>query len=283
MSQEFIIYADESTQKGNYYSNFYGGALARSADIDNVRRILREAKQERNLFNEIKWSKVSAQYLDKYIGVMDQFFALVQQDLIKVRIMFTQNAHVPVGLDAYQRENSYHLLYYQFIKHAFGLSYANAGQEPIHLRIYLDKMPDTREKNAQFKAYLRGLQDAAHFRQARINIREDQIAEVDSHQHDLLQCLDVVLGAMQFRLNDQHKVKPPESARRGKKTIAKEKLYKHIHKQICQMHPHFNIGVSTGTKGDRTNRWRHSYRHWLFIPGEYRHDGSQTKGKQKAP
>jgi hypothetical protein len=30
------------------------------------------------------------------------------------------------------------------------------------------------------------------------------------------------------------------------------------------LRPHFNIGISTGT--DITNRWRHSYRHWLFIP-----------------
>ena len=27
MAKEFIIYADESTNKGEFYSNFYGGAL----------------------------------------------------------------------------------------------------------------------------------------------------------------------------------------------------------------------------------------------------------------
>ena len=39
-----------------------------------------------------------------------------------------------------------------------------------------------------------------------------------------MQCLDIVLGAMAFRLNDMHKEKRPDTNRRGKRTIAKEKL-----------------------------------------------------------
>lgn len=279
MTKEFIIYADESTQKGQYYSNFYGGVLIRSDHIDHVRHALDEAKRQQNLYNEIKWSKVTAQYLEKYQEMMNTFFAFVRQDIIKVRIMFTQNSHVPVNLDAYQRENSYHLLYYQFIKHAFGLANSNQGQSPIHLRIYLDRMPDTQEKNAQFKAYLVSLQNTVHFRRARIKIKPDQIAEIDSHQHDILQCLDVVLGAMQFRLNDQHKVKPQNSVRRGSRTIAKEKLYKHIRQHICQMHPNFNIGITTGRQGDWANVWQQPYRHWLFVPTDYQRDESKKKPK----
>ncbi len=64
------------------------------------------------------------------------------------------------------------------------------------------------------------------------------------------------LGAMAFRLNDKHLVKPPGQVRRGKRTIAKEKLYKHILGRIRQLYPNFNIGESTGMQGDRANRWR---------------------------
>ena len=74
----------------------------------------------------------------------------------------------------------------------------------------------------------------------------DQIAEVDSHEHSILQAVDVVLGSMQFRLNDFHRAKPPGQARRGKKTIAKEKLYKRISQRIRSIYPNFNIGISTG-------------------------------------
>ena len=38
-------------------------------------------------------------------------------------IMFRQNAHVPVGLTQEQPAGGYFRLYYQFIKHAFGLSH----------------------------------------------------------------------------------------------------------------------------------------------------------------
>ena len=40
-AREYIIYADESAANGRYFSNFYGGALVRSSDIDDVRKILK--------------------------------------------------------------------------------------------------------------------------------------------------------------------------------------------------------------------------------------------------
>lgn len=278
MTKELIIFADESISQGQYFSNFYGGALVRSDDIDKVRQVLAERKRELNLYGEIKWSKVTINYLEKYISLTDTFFNLVEQDTIKIRIMFTQNIHVPTTLGDYQREYGYYLLYYQFIKHAFGLSYANPGTSaPLRLRIYLDRIADTLEKVAQFKAHLVGLQESTGFRQAHLQIKADQIAEVVSHDHDILQCLDVILGAMQFRLNDLHKAKSPDSSRRGKRTVAKEKLYQHILHRIRQIYPNFNIGISTGRHGDWANLWHHPYRHWRFVPSEFRRDGSLAK------
>lgn len=82
---------------------------------------------------------------------------------------------------------------------------------------------------------------------------------------------------MQFRLNDKHKRKPKGKWRRGKRTIAKEKLYKLINKRIRKIYSNFNIGITTGIDGDRRNYWNHPYRHWLFIPSNYRQDDSKTK------
>ena len=84
-------------------------------------------------------------------------------------------------------------------------------------------------------------------------------------------------GAIQFRLNNLHKVKPAGKKRRGKRTIAKEELYKQINRRIREIHPNFNIGISTGIKDDKSNYWRHSYRHWLFIPAYYREDSTIAK------
>lgn len=277
MASEYIIYADESIKKGEYYSNFYGGVLIRSRDIDMVRSQLASVKVSQNLYNEIKWSKVSSQYLEKYLIVINRFFDFVANDVIKVRIMFTQNHYVAQNLEQYHREHEYFLLYYQFIKHAFGLQYSNDGAVPVDVRIYLDRLPDQKEKVAQFRSFLVGLNREPKMRRAAVRIREDQITEVDSHKHDVLQCLDIVLGSMQFRLNDRHLAKPEGSFRRGKKTVAKEKLYKHILRRIRTIYPLFNIGISTGIADNQVDLWRHPYRHWLFRPKRFEIDSSRGK------
>jgi hypothetical protein len=280
MSLEYIIYTDESEKKGKFFSNFYGGVLVQSPDLQPVIDRLEQCKAGLNLHQEVKWQKVTKNYLEKYKTLIDGFFDEVVAGRVKVRVMFTQNQFIPTGLSPDQRRAEYHLLYYQFIKHAFGLRFAGIACQEIQVRLNMDQLPDNREHNAQFKAYLLGLNSNPNFRNAGIRIRADKIAEVRSHDHVLLQCLDVVLGAMAFRLNDRHKEKPLGKQRRGKRTIAKEGLYKHILSRICQIYPNFNIGGTTGKGGDWANVWLHAHRHWKFIPAAYELDPTQTKSKK---
>lgn len=263
---EYRIWCDESVKRGKYFSNFYGGVLVRSRDFRQVTSVIEQVCQQHHLKDEVKWQRVTSQYLPKYMALIDAFFDLVEADLVKVRIMFTQNANRPVGLSAAQESNEYFLLYYQFIKHAFGLKYSNLTDRPIYVRAYFDELPDRLNKRQVFKEYIKGLQTTRDFQLARIKFRKTDITEVDSRSHRLLQCLDVVLGSMAFRLNDGHKEKPPGALRRGKRTVAKEKLYRHINKRIRRILPGFNCGSSTGLRGGHENQWLHPYRHWLFVP-----------------
>lgn len=275
---EYVIYTDESDRDGEFFANFYGGVLVRSPDLEGVIQRLEACKQSQNLFGEIKWQKVTEPYLEKYKAVMDAFFEEIAVDRVKARIMFTSNQHVPQGLSAEQRQSEYHRLYYQFIKHSFGLQHSTEGlQPPVRIRLNLDQMPTSREETAQFKSFLLGLNRNPQLHQAGILFDLEQMAEVSSHQHVLLQCLDVVLGAIVFRLNNKHTVKPPGSRTRGRRTIAKEKLYKHILRRVQQIYPNLNIGISTGTQGDPRNRWRHPYRHWLLIPKNHTRDRTKVK------
>ncbi|HLM54198.1 MAG TPA: DUF3800 domain-containing protein [Pseudoxanthomonas sp.] len=265
MARELILYCDESDISGKHYGNFYGGALVESRHLAEVERRIDARFAHLNLHDEVKWQKISAAYADKYIAVLDEAFDLAAEGKIKLRIMFTQNYWGAGHLTAEQRETSFFRLYYQFIKHAFGLAYAGSTGH-TRLRILFDKLPDTDEKCAQFKGYLTGLTHYPLFRDARLSLSADAIAEVDSKHHRLMQCVDVVLGAMQFRLNDKHLEKPAGSRTRGKRTIAKERVYRHALKRIRQLHANFNIGISTGTRGDIANRWHDPYRHWQFVP-----------------
>lgn len=264
VTRELHIWCDESDKQGKYFSNFYGGVLVRGQDLNEVVEILDTVCYELNLTKEIKWQKVTSNYLEKYKSAMSAFFQLIAEDKVKLRIMFTSNALVPRELTEAHKSNEYFLLYYQFFKHAFGLKYSQESEDRTFIRAYFDQLPDTKRKRQDFKDFVHRLQHQAEYRQANIHIERDHIAEIDSKQHLLLQFMDVVLGAISFRLNDKHKEKPAGQRRRGKRTIAKEKLYKHILSEIRKIRPNFNIGMNTSVDGDITNRWHHPYRHWLF-------------------
>ena len=66
--------------------------------------------------------------------------------------------------------------------------------------------------------------------------------------------------------DDRHKDKPEGQRTRGKRTIAKEKLYKVINAEIRAIYPNFNIGTTTGAANGASDRWVHPYRHWRFMP-----------------
>ena len=260
---EYVIYCDESDSKGKFYSDFYGGLLIRSTDLERVTQALQQKKQALNLNNELKWQRITANYLEKYREMVELFFTFIKDGTIKVRIMFRQNLNVPPRYDADKRDNKYFLLYYQFIKHAFGLRYAHESPN-TRVRLYLDVMPDTKEKVEAFKWRILALNKHNFFRSNSVYFDKEQIAEIDSQDHVLAQCLDIVLGSMQFRLNDKHKEKPEGSRVRGKRTIAKEHLYKYINSQIREIYQNFNVGVSTSNRGDNNNYWLDPYRHWNF-------------------
>lgn len=277
MAKEYFLYCDESVENGKYYSDFYGGALIESTYYNEIVEKIESKKYELNLYKEVKWNKVSSNYLDKYKELITCYFEFIRQGKIKIRIMFRQNAYEPINLTDVQKDNGFFLLYYQFIKHAFG--FMNLPEQERsdrkYLRLFFDELPDNKLRCEEFKSKIYGIQSLNQFVHSKILIRREDIVDVDSGDHVILQCMDIILGAMAFRLNNMHKIIPEGSRIRGKKTIAKEKLYKHILENIKQIIPNFNIGISTG--GDGESRWLDVYRHWKFIPKNHKVDDTKFK------
>lgn len=283
MARELLIYCDESDISGRHFANFYGGLLVESTHLEEVEQRINDVRAYLHLHDEIKWQKISAGYAGKYIALMDVVFDLLEAGKLKIRIMFTHNRHAPARLTPEQREMGFFLLYYQFVKHAFGLVHAGAPGTPTRLRLMFDALPDKLEKRQRFKAHLVKLADNDGFRNGGLRLDATSIAEVDSKAHPLLQCMDVVLGAMQFRLNDKHKEKPEGSRLRGKRTVAKERVYRHILARIRRIRPTFNPGISTGTGGVPASRWHDPYRHWLFVPDNAVLRPEFSKGAKRKP
>lgn len=281
--RQLVIYCDESDISGKHFGNFYGGLLVDAHQQPEVEARLEAKCMELRLNHEVKWQKISTAYADKYIALVDELFDIVAEGDIKLRIMFTQNYYAPRRLSPEQGEEGFFILYYQFIKHAFGLRFAGIPGQRTSIRLMFDELPDTLEKRARFKAYLAALDRSPEFRRSGVDLDASDIAEVDSKRHVLLQCVDVVLGAMQFRLNDKHKEKPEGSRMRGKRTIAKERVYKHVLGRIRQLYPGFNIGRPTSLRGDMANLWKDPYRHWLFVAkdAEKRPEFAKKRGQKK--
>ena len=98
MKKQYLIYADESHRKGKFFSNFYGGALVNYTEIEKINGMIIAKKEELGLYQEVKWTKVTEQYLDKYLNLIDYFFDFVKKNKIKIRIMFRQNDQVTQNL-----------------------------------------------------------------------------------------------------------------------------------------------------------------------------------------
>jgi len=278
----YIIYCDESADKGRFYSNFYGGALLRASDRDMIVDALSAVKEKHGLKGEAKWTKVSAYNELAYCAFASKAFELMAAGLLKVRIMFTQNIHQIKHVEEYRENNEFFMLYYQFIKHAFGLSYCNPEPKNlVHVTVYLDDAPDSAGELDNFKNYLSSLSTFPFFYKAGVVIPKEDIAEIDSSKHVILQAVDVILGSIQFRLNEFHREKPEGARKRGKRTIAKERVYKHINTKIRDLYPNFNIGISTGHGDDAANRWTHPYRHWRFVPALSVLDATRGKGRNR--
>ena len=184
--KEYVLFCDESDRRGPFYSNFYGGVRQTDRLVDIVRELAHQ-KQRLGLTSEIKWEKVDLGVVDRYERLITAFFDYVRDRRLFVRVMFTHNIHQPVGLAPEQLGESYYLLYYQFLKHGFGLAYLPAHIAPPRLRIYLDEIGDTREQVAKFKGFVRGLPDTKTIRAAGgLILEESAITEVRSHDHIIM-------------------------------------------------------------------------------------------------
>ena len=272
----YYIWTDESDSTGKYYANFYGGILIRSEHYEEVLQRLSIVVKEVGLEGEeIKWQKVNEYTEERYKKIIDVLFELLREDKAKMRIFFRHRQFEAYGLSNEQRRKEYPKLYYQFIKNDFGLIHSNPEGKNIRVRLLLDDMPMKGPDRDEFLKAIYHLNELKTFQKANIHIHDGDVAEVNSKKHLPLQVMDVVLGSMCFRLNDKHKERGIDG-KRAKRNIVKEKLYKYIRTKIYELHPGFNIGMTTPiTK--LSDLWEEPYLHWNFVPKHFTKNGEFTK------
>lgn len=253
---KYIITCDESTRNGARYSYFYGGVIVPENKYEGISKKLNMYKEHIGLPHEMKRSKIDLSNVSRYIEMLDFFFTFVKSGDIRVRVMFSDNR----DLEAIpKKENqTFVKFYYLFIRHAFALPYAG---EDIRLRLIFDELPENTKTRNEFKTYL--ISNLTHIPNAdaknAIIINRDSIEEVDSKKHIILQCADVIVGLIDFILNDSHNQLKVKS----KKWYAKNKLAEVLMDYIYQLHPGFELCTTTRPiRG--INAWLDKYRHFVY-------------------
>jgi len=245
---EYIIFCDESEKEGPKFSNFYGGAIIEFKKFENINRQLKNLIKELNL-NEIKRQKVSINYLEKYKQMLNKFFDFVKAGDIKVRIIFSQTNKLDQTKEF--KRFRYSKFYYMFIKYAFGLSYL--PETGNILRLYFDQLPTNKPDSLEFKEHIKNLQYTKPLRK-KIKITSDNIVDVDSKEHPIIQCVDLITGVIEYYANW---FEPGQTlSNRGK---AKIELYELIHQRVEEINPSYFEHLETFEYLNAKTAWKKKY------------------------
>lgn len=251
--EKYILVADESTKKGKYFSYFYGGAILLERDYELFNNVLNNLKSKLNL-GEMKRTKITEKNCGDYILILRMFFTLVKSGDIKVRIMFSPNNEL---MEIPKKENlTYTKFYFAFIFNAFSLFYANKN---IKLRLIFDDLPETKSQCNTFKnCIIAKVKSNKRANTNHVYIDKEQIEEVNSEKHPILQCIDVIVGIIDYYLNT-----PKNELKTSNRAKARYEIWKFISSQIESINPNFIITETTQPIYSHKG-WLDRYKHFVY-------------------
>lgn len=189
MSKLINVYCDESChlQNDNQKVMVWGGIMCPDDKKREAFIRLREIKRKHNLNPnfEIKWTKISSSKQTFYLDIIDYFF---DNSDLTFRGLFVPNKDLLEFNEVDTYDDFYYKMYYVMLKTIF---------EPNNkYNIYLD-VKDTNGSNkiAILKSFLeKKLASQYSLKKNMIN----RIQEVRSHQVELIQLTDLLIGAISY-------------------------------------------------------------------------------------
>ena len=276
----YEIFADEAWTQNSIplrrYWCFLGGIFGEQAELDRLDKILKAVKAKHGNHSEAKWGKITADRLPCFMEMVDCFARFVTEHNIKYRQLFYDRSYVHA--DTYQTApgNLYGLevqfkLYYQFIKHSFGLQHLPLQKDGAIVYLRLDDHSNQKHKDN----LVRFVQDLP-----RIFNRPDlkfKVSFINSAMTERIQICDLLMGAAGSHGNKMQSIR--ENGRRGMspKQKVRESFCTHVYNHLR--------AISCGERGTRAFNWfettgrinvedsfNHKIRIWKFIPKIYYKD-----------
>jgi hypothetical protein len=270
----YEICADEAWTHQNpplkRYHCFIGGLLGLKEDIDRLESVLYDAITFHKYPLEVKWANVSPEWLQFYKELVDVFFVQLTNFDLRYRQVFLDRTyiHLPSSGNAIQTDlDREFLIYYFFLKEAFGLKYLPVATETfdrIVMRLDTHSSKDHRKK---LKELVEKLPVYLH----RTDLTID-LGHVCSKTLRRIQICDVLLGAAGSYGNRAHDMRKAGQKRMTPYQKCRCELAKYISAKLRNLNNltrgrnAFNWHESTGMDGNPRNKYIHKMRIWKFIP-----------------
>lgn len=194
-TQEINIYCDESChlQNDGQKVMVWGGVICPENKTQEVFKRIREIKYKHNLKNkytknnrfELKWTKISPSKINFYIDIIDYFF---DNSDLSFRALLVPNKDILTFDNQNGFDEFYYKMYYTMLKTIF---------KPNNTyNIYLDIKDTNGAKKIETLKYCleQKLSQQYSYKGKIIN----KIQEVKSHQVELIQLSDLLIGAISY-------------------------------------------------------------------------------------
>ncbi|MEO7995328.1 MAG: DUF3800 domain-containing protein [bacterium] len=191
------IYCDESRQAEDPYM-ILGGLALREEDWPVIEALLRAWHKTQQTPGELKWTKVRSRNLPKYLGLVRLTVELIEAGLIRFRAGVFETARVPYNhFSGSEREMGFYRLMERFLRSEF---VPDAQQCAVQLDVYMDR----RSSAYPLLELRRRLNATTHAEASPIVPIVRTLEAVDSAEHDLVQMVDVLVGAIGSHCNRTH-------------------------------------------------------------------------------
>lgn len=192
----YRIFSDESRQSKDRYM-VLAGIIINQNKVDKFDKTMSSYREKTNMTSELKWSRVSNAKIKEYKIFVDHFFALCNTDIIHFKALIIDNHKVNHRRYSNgNKEEGFYKFYYQLFNW-FGRLYFNFKREDTTFVIH----PDYR--NTKYKlGDLRDILNNGFNKKHHPAIRPFAAIEpLDSKKSEIIQVLDIILGAIGYVKN----------------------------------------------------------------------------------
>lgn len=194
MSTEYNFYCDESLHLPNDGSNVMvlGGIWCPKDKCREINEHIRAIKEKYNIPHEMKWVKLSESKKDAYLELINYFFDC---EHLHFRVLIVDNKDA-INHEIFDQTHDdwYYKMYFRMLK-------TSLDPNDIY-NIYMD-IKDTKSKTKIVK--LREVLANSHYDFSNKMIKNMQV--IRSHEVEIMQIVDILIGAMAYISRDLSKVK----------------------------------------------------------------------------